>query len=122
MKHASLITTCTVFTAFIAVILQAFWASNNLSKLTTIMHGLVTLENSNSSAYTVKPRIAVGYGSCYDLYVPAVKFLNYSDDAWQSNADAGDKATNTFSVEDITSKAELLQSFGYYFRNGAASE
>lgn len=118
MKYASLITTCTVFIAFVAVILQAFRESNNLSKLTTIVHGLITLEHSNSSAYTVTPRIAVGYGSCYDLYVPAVKFLNYSDDAWQSTA----RVTDTFSVDDIASENELLQSFGYYFQNGAASE
>lgn len=122
-KYASAITTCTVFTAFIAVILQAYWASHNLSKLTTILHGLIYLENSNSSVITIAPHIAIGYGSCSDLFVPAVKFLNFSNELYQSlpinNVDANDES---YSVEDITSEEELLKSFGYYFSNGAASE
>lgn len=124
MKYASTITTLTVFTAFIAVIFQAFWASYNLSKLTTILHGLIYLENSNSSTFTVKPNIAIGYGSCSDLFVSAVKFLNYSNELYTIPINDVESSIDdkSYSVEDITSEEELLKSFGYYFRNGAASE
>lgn len=113
LKVVSLITTCTVFVAFIAVVLQAVFEAQHLNKLTTIVTSLVHLEHD---AYQDdKPRrIAIGYGSCSDLYVNAPGFLNYS------NVDL--RSDPQFLLDDITSENELLLSFGYYFKNGAAAE
>jgi ADP-dependent glucokinase len=64
---------------------------------------------------TELPKIAIGYGSCSDLYVRAVSFLNYTDHLKKSKLEE-------FNVDEITTKEEFLQSFAYYFQRGAASE
>lgn len=115
LKVVSFVTTCTVFVAFVAVVLQAAFEAQRLSKLTTIVTSLVHLEHNLPQPRSVRPRIAIGYGSCSDLYVNAPQFLNYS-----SAVDIdGDRS---YLLDDITNENELLQSFGYYFRNGAATE
>lgn len=115
VKLVSFVTTCTVFIAFISVILQAYIESQSLAKLTTIITGLVHLEYSvGANDRPVKPRIAIGYGSCSDLYVSATTFLNYSNFDGSRDRD--------YLLDDITNENELLQSFGYYFKNGAAAE
>lgn len=112
LKYVSLITTLTVFTALFSIILQAFIESRNLQKLTTILTGLVYLENVNK--LETSPKISIGYGSCSDLYVRATTFMNYSSYL--------DGALANFAVDDVTNEQEFLESFAYYFKNGAASE
>lgn len=60
IKYISWLTTCAVFVAFLSILIHAYWASQNLTKLTTILTGLIALENSISITKTEAPRIAVG--------------------------------------------------------------
>lgn len=131
VKYMSMITTLTVFTAFISMILHVYLESRDLNKLVTILTGLVALEkihNNNTNNILIdKPKIAIGFGSCSDVYVRAVTFLNYTDliDDQQktiNDGGGGGMKTDEFHVDDITNEQELLQSFGHYFRMGAASE
>ncbi|XP_055625400.1 ADP-dependent glucokinase [Toxorhynchites rutilus septentrionalis] len=109
----TLLTVLSVFTALFAVIFQAYLASNDLMKLTTILQNMKTLENQIPSH---KARVAIGYGSCSDLYVKAVDFLNFTESL--ENA----LSQGTYNVDDINTEDEFLQSFAYYFQRGAAAE
>lgn len=111
IKVVSFMTTCTVCVAFFSVILQAYLESAQLSKVTALVSELTKLEHNIQRRK--HPRIAVGYGSCSDLYVGAT-ILNFSK--IDNTRDQG------FLVGDITNENELLQSFAYFFNNGAAAE
>lgn len=115
IKVVSFVTTCTVFVAFISVILQAYLESAHLSKVTALVSELTKLEHNieMTAARRKHPRIAVGYGSCSDLYVTST-LLNFSKT--DTSRDQG------FLMGDITNENELLQSFAYFFNNGAAAE
>lgn len=115
IKVVSFVTTCTVFVAFVSVILQAYIESANLSKKTALVSELTKLEHNvdMTAARGKHPRIAVGYGSCSDLYLTAA-ILNFSK--IDTLRDQG------FLLGDITNENELLQSFAYFFNNGAAAE
>ncbi|XP_014206884.1 ADP-dependent glucokinase [Copidosoma floridanum] len=58
-----------------------------------------------------RPKVAVGYGICTDVYVKAESLLEYTDEMGQPQH-----------FDEITTKEELLKSFAYYFRHGAAAE
>ncbi|XP_067648148.1 ADP-dependent glucokinase [Eurosta solidaginis] len=114
IKYMSLLTTFSVFAALISIVWQAFLSLKQLNKVTTILTGLLALESSFK-----KPpqpyKVAVGYGACTDLLVHATEFLNYSE-----------KVINAigpeFTVNEVDNMNELLQTFAYYFQNGAAAE
>ena len=108
-----LITALSAFCALFATIFQGYLSSNSLAHLTQILSSLTDLEFTNNSLRMVAPRIAVGYGACTDVYVDAVEFLNASELHPDLPLVASDK---------ITTKDELLQSFGYFFSKGAAAE
>lgn len=113
-KYLSLVTTITIFVAFFSILLQAYLTSNNLKRVTTTFSSLIYLENtSDKSDINIQKNIAVGYGSCSDLYVRAVDFLNFTDIV---------QIPKEFNVDEITTENEFLQSFIYYFQRGAASE
>lgn len=115
LKYVSLITTISVFTALISIIFQAFMASNDLQRLTNILTNLLNLEHFNSShVKTNKPRIAVGYGACSDVYAKAIDFFEYSE-TYLENSDED-------LMDDISNERELVQNFAYYFQRGAAAE
>jgi len=61
------------------------------------------------------PKVAIGYGACTDLQINATEFLEryYSRRI---------PAATTGSREIVNNEDELLQSFAYYFQNGAAAE
>ncbi|XP_065082195.1 ADP-dependent glucokinase [Ochlerotatus camptorhynchus] len=112
-SYFTLFTVLSVFTALFSIIYQAYLASSDLRSLTTILQNLKTLEYEFK---VDKPRVAIGYGSCSDLYVKAVDFLNFTSNVEESLKQA------TFNVDDITNENEFLQSFAYYFQRGAAAE
>lgn len=116
IKVVSFVTTCTVFVAFVSVVLQAYLESAHLSKVTALISELSKLEHNIDvkAASGRQPRIAVGYGSCSDLYVSAKALLNFSN--IDTTLDQG------YLMGDITNENELLQSFAYFFKNGAAAE
>lgn len=112
-SYFTLFTVLSVFTALFSIIYQAYLASSDLRSLTTILQNLKTLEYEFK---VDKPRVAIGYGSCSDLYVKAVDFLNFTSNVEESLMQA------TFNVDDITNENEFLHSFAYYFQRGAAAE
>jgi len=114
-KYMSLFTTITIFTALFAILYQGYLSSKDLQRLTTILTSLMFLENKIN--INTIPRIAIGYGSCNDVYVHATKFFNYSD---LINIKQQEAVNNDNKV--ITNQQELLNSFAYYFRRGAAAE
>lgn len=114
LKYAFSLTTLTIFVALFGIILEGFFAAKELQHITQILTHLVNLENINGKDISSqKPRIAVGYGSCFDLYIQATKFLNYSQNF---------SIRDTEFDDDLNTIEELMQSFGYYFQRGAAAE
>lgn len=87
----------------------------HLSRLTTILTGLIGLETSIVKQLREPIPIAVGYGACSDLYVDAIKVLDQRDDVPTINP-------SIYSIDDISNENELLMSFNYYFQMGAAAE
>ncbi|XP_058464129.1 ADP-dependent glucokinase [Malaya genurostris] len=112
-SYLTLLTALSVFTALFAILYQAYLASNDLKKLTLILQNLKKLEQE----FPVnKPRVAIGYGSCSDLYVKAVDFLNFTTSLEEL------LHQTSFNVDDINTENDFLQSFAYYFQRGAAAE
>ncbi|XP_062544074.1 ADP-dependent glucokinase [Armigeres subalbatus] len=112
-SYLTFLTALSVFAALFSVIYQAYLASNDLKSLTTILQNLKTLEHEFQ---VDKPRVAIGYGSCSDLYVKAVEFLNFTGRVERL------LSQDTFNVDDIASEDDFLRSFAYYFQRGAAAE
>lgn len=77
-----------------------------------VLNGLLELEAGNFVASGVhKPRVAVGYGACLDLFVNATDLLDkYSLPGVPEHFD------------EIQNDEQFLQSFAYYFKHGAAAE
>lgn len=108
------ITTVSAFFALFATIFQGYFSSSELQHLTMVLSSLADLEHSNRSLpLALPPRVAVGYGACTDVYVHAVDFLNASQ---------LDESLPWRASDKITSRDELLLSFGYFFQKGAAAE
>lgn len=110
-KYASLITTISVFTVLISIIFQAYLASNELKQVTDILTNLMSLENNVTLDGRTRPRVAVGYGSCADLFVRATGFLNFTEDLVEDS-----------DVDEINNERDLLGSFAYHFKKGVAAE
>lgn len=116
LKYMSLITTCSVFAALISIVWQAFLSLKQLNKVTQILTSLLAIESQLKRPWEPKPKVALGYGACSDLVISGTAFLNYS------SAIVPDVLGPEFTVDEINDEAELLQTFGYYFQNGAAAE
>ncbi|KAL7731510.1 hypothetical protein ACLKA6_011978 [Drosophila palustris] len=117
LKYMGWVTSCSVFTAFISIIWQAFQSLQALNKTTVLLTGLLAIESSvKRSAFEPAPKIAVGYGACTDLQINATEFLDTFYKMRVPNV-SPDRAAN-----DVNNENELLQSFVYYFKNGAAAE
>ncbi|XP_055676468.1 ADP-dependent glucokinase [Lutzomyia longipalpis] len=106
--YFSVLTTFGVFCALFAIILQGFFASQDLKRITEILSNLLLLENLD----VVSQRVAVGYGSCKDIYVPATQFLNYTLTQCREECVGG----------EISNRHDLFENFGYFFQRGAAAE
>lgn len=113
LKYAFSLTTLTIFVALFAIILEGFKSAKELQRITNILTHLISLEGNKNIDVSQKPKIAVGYGSCFDLYIQATKFLNYTEKI--SHADF--EYDGNFNTMD-----NLLQNFKYYFLRGAAAE
>ncbi|XP_021699030.1 ADP-dependent glucokinase [Aedes aegypti] len=112
-SNLTLLTVISVFAALFSIIYQAYLASNDLKSLTKILQNLKALEHEFK---VDKPRVAIGYGSCSDLYVKAVDFLNFTSGIEES------LSQETLNIDDISTEDDFLQSFAYYFQRGAAAE
>uniref|UniRef100_W8BL76 ADP-dependent glucokinase n=1 Tax=Ceratitis capitata TaxID=7213 RepID=W8BL76_CERCA len=114
IKYMSLMTTCSVFAALISIIWQAFISLKHLNKMTSILTGLLAIESSLKRPLQ-PPKVAVGYGACTDLLIHATDFLNYTEELVKG-------VGPEFTVDEVNDRQELLQTFAYYFKNGAAAE
>ncbi|XP_037938891.1 ADP-dependent glucokinase-like [Teleopsis dalmanni] len=116
IKYMSLLTTCSVFAVLISIIWQAFISLKKINKVITLLTGLLAIESSLKRPQDYpRPKVAIGYGACTDLLINATDFLNYTEKYVQ---DIGPE----FTVDEINNEKELLQTFAYYFQNGAAAE
>lgn len=99
----------------IAVVLWAVYLKNedsNLLKITSISDSLLRIENKNLVGDGAsKPKVAVGYGACYDIFANAVPLLKFDEMEGEPEH-----------FDDVSTFAELIKSFAYYFRHGAAAE
>lgn len=97
----------------VLIVLAAIYYRNNENvlqkRLLTLLHGLEKLENKH--VITRKPKVAVGYGVCTDVFIDAKHLLKYSDEVGRPEH-----------FDEINTELELLKSFAYYFRHGAAAE
>lgn len=101
----------TLFT--VVIVLAAIYYRNHENvlqkRLLTLLHGLEKLENKH--VITRKPKVAIGYGVCTDVFIDARYLLKYSDEVGRPEH-----------FDEINTELELLKSFAYYFRHGAAAE
>lgn len=100
------------FLAVLAILAGLYYRNSEdilQKRLSALLHGLERIENKHS--ITNRPKIAVGYGICTDTYVDAKHLLHYSD-----------KIGLPEHFDEINTEEELLKSFAYYFRHGAAAE
>lgn len=111
-KYASTISVISLFVLFGSVIIQSYLESNKLASLTLLLSNLLYHENSHKSNNV---RIAIGFGSCSDLTVTAVEFLNYTEKLNVLNE-------KNKTSDEIHTEEDFLRSFSYYFSNGAAAE
>lgn len=79
------------------------------NRLLAVLHGLERLETKHG--ISVRPRVAIGYGACTDVFIDAKYLLHYSAKVGQPKH-----------FDEISNENELLKSFAYYFRHGAAAE
>jgi len=97
----------------VLIVLAAIYYRNTddilQKRLLTLLHGLETLENKY--IITRKPKVAIGYGVCTDVFIDAKHLLGYSDEIGRPEH-----------FDEINTELELLKSFAYYFRHGAAAE
>ncbi|CAD7005692.1 unnamed protein product [Ceratitis capitata] len=82
--------------------------------MTSILTGLLAIESSLKRPLQ-PPKVAVGYGACTDLLIHATDFLNYTEELVKG-------VGPEFTVDEVNDRQELLQTFAYYFKNGAAAE
>lgn len=78
-------------------------------RLQALLDGLERLENRH--VITSRPKVAIGYGVCTDVYVNARDLLIYTDEVGKPEH-----------FNKINTELELLKSFAYFFRHGAAAE
>ncbi|XP_030372065.1 ADP-dependent glucokinase [Scaptodrosophila lebanonensis] len=117
LRYMGWLTTCSVFTAFVSIIWQAWLSLQALNKTTVLLAGLLAIESSlKRSVLEPAPRVAIGYGACTDLQINATDFLGtyFRERVPQVRPD--------YAFEHVNNEDELLQSFAYYFQNGAAAE
>lgn len=97
----------------VLIVLVAIYYRNSedvlQKRLQTLIHGLEKLENKH--VITSKPKVAIGYGICTDVYVNAKLLVKYTEEIGRPEH-----------FNEINSELELLKSFAYYFRHGAAAE
>lgn len=84
----------------------------NVSRQSYVLNGLLDLESKNFVASGAdKPRVAVGYGACHDVFVSATDLL-------KNNILKGTPEH----FDEIKNDIQLFKSFAYYFKHGAAAE
>ncbi|XP_034952526.1 ADP-dependent glucokinase [Chelonus insularis] len=100
------------FLTILVVLIALFFRHNNDElqiRVTRVLHGLENIETKNE--IKVRPKVAIGYGACTDVFIEAKYLLHYSSEIEPPEH-----------FDEISTYEELMKSFAYYFRHGAASE
>lgn len=109
-----------VFVILIAILLSFYYIPNTVfninkdstSRQSSVLNGLLELEAKNFVGSGIKqPRVAVGYGACHDVFVEAKELLK--DNVLPGAPEHFDEIKNDY---------QLLKSFAYYYKHGAAAE
>lgn len=104
------------FVALFSIIFQAyFFESRSLQNTTAVLQSLFQLESQHKTDVVNKARVVVAYGSCSDLTVRAIDFLNYTDNLRTFE-------TRDQSDDEIHTYDDFMRSFMFYFSKGAAAE
>ncbi|KAL4715811.1 hypothetical protein ACJJTC_006390 [Scirpophaga incertulas] len=106
-KFGSVLSFCVLFYA-------VYFRDNDKSdtRLSQVKDHLLFLENINIVAIgNQQPKVAIGYGACRDIFVNATSLLNFNE-----------LNGNPEHFNEISNKEELLKSFVYFFKHGAAAE
>lgn len=113
IKSSLLVSLVAILISFYVNNLTSLFRSDiSSSRQTSVLNGLLELEETNFIATDAeKPRVAVGYGACHDVFVNAKELLE--DDILKG-------APQHFN--EIKNNHQLLKSFAYYFKHGAAAE
>ncbi|XP_015109746.1 ADP-dependent glucokinase [Diachasma alloeum] len=104
--------TCGTFLTVIVVLVAIYFRSQDeelRNRLRAVLHGLEKLETKHGMS--ARPRVAIGYGACTDIFIDTKYLLHYSP-----------KVGEPKHFDEISNEEELLKSFAYYFRHGAAAE
>lgn len=101
-----------IFVALFAIIFQAYNESSSLQDLTEVLTNLVKFEKVSRKDV---PKIVIGYGSCSDLTVRAVDFLNHSETFSDFSKLSSEK-------DEISNFEDFMRSFSFYFSKSAAAE
>ncbi|EDW72692.2 uncharacterized protein Dwil_GK17138 [Drosophila willistoni] len=120
LRYMGWITGFSVFTAFLSIIYQAFLSLQALNRTTVLLAGLLALESGlKKTNLGPAPKVAIGYGACTDLQINATEFL---ETYYKLRVPLSERMAAQSSMEIVKTEDELLQSFAYYFQNGAAAE
>jgi ADP-dependent glucokinase len=97
----------------VLVVLLAIYYRNSSDVLQKKLYNVLKALERLESKYIVnpRPRVAIGYGICTDVYIEAGNLLKYTDNMGLPQH-----------FDEISTKEELFKSFAYYFRHGAAAE
>lgn len=108
---ASKITLGTIITLLVVLSAIYYRGSPDVlhKRLAAVLNALENLERK----YQVlpKPKVAIGYGICTDVFTDAGNLLEYNEDVGKPQH-----------FDEISNMEELLKSFAYYFQFGAAAE
>lgn len=77
-------------------------------RLKNVLSGLITIDRKHEVRF---PNVAVGYGACKDIVFQATDVISYES-----------FENDVISRQFIGSYNDLLNSFAYYFSQGAAAE
>ena len=80
--------------------------------LERVLHGLLIEESFRKTDHS-RHRVAIGFGSCLDIYADGPELLS------ELHVPHPEVATHH---DVISSEASLAESFAYYFQYGAAAE
>lgn len=100
--------------SFCIVLYAVYYRKNDIGdvRLYPIREQLLILESQNQvGSGNFQPKVALGYGACHDLFVNATLLLNHRELEGEPEH-----------FSEIRSKEELLKSFAYFFKHGAAAE